>query len=193
MENSTIFCSIDAAKGSSTVGTVGAAGLIGLYRRRAQLDSDILAASLLQHEIPCESVWLVELLPVVFVAWSDGVLSAKKRAVILEAAIGEGLKNCSAGLALLESWLDDRPREGLRLIWDMYMRDVCKKVTVFDLEVFVKRLNHLMARVAAEEVLGPGGSGRVSAAALEQIGLFKNGLEKFTGSAYGARQCSGKS
>ncbi len=58
-----------------------------------------------------ETAPLVYLAPLVHVAWADGQVSAKERALILAAAVSRGSAEDSRGGKLLAEWLDNRPAE----------------------------------------------------------------------------------
>lgn len=64
------------------------------------------------------AIWLV---PLVEVAWADGVLEPKERAAILEAAKTMGVKPDSDSGALLATWLDHAPEPSLRDAWAVYV------------------------------------------------------------------------
>lgn len=61
------------------------------------------------------------LVPMVLVAWADGVISAEEQRAILAGAVQAGLSPGSPGLALLEAWLRARPEPGLFHAWQDYV------------------------------------------------------------------------
>jgi len=67
-----------------------------------------------------DTLELLRVLPLVYVAWADGEIQPEELAVIIESAESFGLSH-AASLELLESWLQDRPsdnffKQGLRLL-----------------------------------------------------------------------------
>jgi len=70
--------------------------------------------------LEAETLELLPLLPLVYVAWSDGEIQAEELSVILEFAETRGLKS-ETSLELLQGWLDARPgeaffKEGLKVL-----------------------------------------------------------------------------
>jgi hypothetical protein len=62
----------------------------------------------------------LSLVPLVEVAWADGVVEASERDAILAAAGAQGIAPGSASCALLENWLDTRPPAVLFATWGAY-------------------------------------------------------------------------
>lgn len=58
-----------------------------------------------------ETVVLLNLTPLVNVAWSDGSMTGEERKLILEAAQQEGVEEGGPGWLQLAAWLNDRPSE----------------------------------------------------------------------------------
>lgn len=58
-----------------------------------------------------ETVALVEVLPLVQVAWADGAISARERDVIVEKARGRGIEQGAEADRTLTAWLTERPSD----------------------------------------------------------------------------------
>ena len=76
---------------------------------------------MLENNVTAESLTSISLVPLVAVAWADGVMEAKEQAAILEAATKAGIAADSAAHDLLESWLDEQPSEELLQSWKEYV------------------------------------------------------------------------
>ena len=96
------------------------------------------------------------LLPLVEVAWADGVVDAKERQAVIDAALKAGLSG--DGLDVLTQWLEHQPSAELFTTWQNYARAVTAKLTESDKQL----MKHEMlgrARTVAEAsggVLGLG-------------------------------------
>jgi hypothetical protein len=69
---------------------------------------------LIELGIRAETAAALSIVPLVEVAWADGVLDAKERRAVIERA---GVARDSAAGALLEAWLDHRPDPRLLAAW----------------------------------------------------------------------------
>ncbi|GBD26965.1 hypothetical protein HRbin30_02308 [bacterium HR30] len=108
------------------------------------------------------------LVPLVEVAWADGSMAPKEREAIVAAAEAAGLDRGSAGFALLESWLEERPEPALRQVWFEYVRALCSALD----EAGRERLRSEVmgrARAVAEAAGGILGLGRKVSQAEEQV------------------------
>jgi hypothetical protein len=95
---------------------------------------------LIELGIKPETVAALSLVPLVEVAWADGVLDAKERRAVMERA---GVARDSTAGALLEAWLDRRPDPKLLTAW-----------------------THMVEATARQ--LGPDGAARLKAGLLEK-------------------------
>jgi len=68
------------------------------------------------------------LVPLVEVAWADGSIAAREKEAIVRAAEAAGLHKGSAGYALLEGWLEEKPDPKLRQLWAEYVRGLSQSL-----------------------------------------------------------------
>lgn len=78
--------------------------------------------ALLGTGIRRESLAAVEWIPLVLVAWADGVIQPGERDSILRAARHDGLAPNHPAHALLSVWLDEKPPGGLLDAWTRYVQ-----------------------------------------------------------------------
>jgi len=83
-------------------------------------DEEVLEL-MLKNKVTAESLTSISLVPLVAVAWADGIMETKEQAAILEAATTAGIGTDSAAHELLKSWLDERPSEELLQSWREYV------------------------------------------------------------------------
>lgn len=76
---------------------------------------------LLQSGISTESLVALSVVPLVFLAWADRVVTVEERDAILEAALVHGMEPDSASHQLLSQWLDRPPKESLFEAWRHYI------------------------------------------------------------------------
>ena len=72
-------------------------------------------------EIGADTLAALSLTPLVAVAWASGVVEARERKAVLQAAGAEGLKTDEVSYQLLESWLSQRPGPELVSVWSDYL------------------------------------------------------------------------
>ena len=77
--------------------------------------------SLVELGIGPDTWTALSLVPLVEVAWADGVLDEKERRAILEAAADTGVKPGKASYDLLEAWLGEKPDARLLEAWGEYV------------------------------------------------------------------------
>ena len=83
-------------------------------------DKAVLDA-MLESQITAETLTSISLVPLVAVAWADGVMEDKEKAAILKASAGAGISEGSGSYNLLESWLQSKPEGNLLDSWKDYI------------------------------------------------------------------------
>ncbi|MBX3416438.1 MAG: hypothetical protein KF851_02450 [Pirellulaceae bacterium] len=81
-----------------------------------------------------ESIVALSLVPLLFVAWADGVVQPNEKEAILKAAAETNIDQGSLAYQLLESWLKHEPAHDLLDAWKEYIREVRRvaNVTAFN-------------------------------------------------------------
>jgi hypothetical protein len=90
-------------------------------------DTEALDA-LIENDIRPETMLVIGMIPLVSVAWSDGILEEAERTAILQAADIAGVKQGSGSYDVLQSWLTDRPDADLLDSWKGYIAVLASKV-----------------------------------------------------------------
>ena len=83
-------------------------------------DGAVLDA-MLKHEVSAETLTSLSLVPLVAVAWADGVMENNEREAIMKAATSVGIATDSASYEVLASWLDEQPGDELVNSWKEYI------------------------------------------------------------------------
>jgi len=108
-----------------------------------------------------KTIAALSLVPLIWVAWADGVIQDNERVAILQGAHGKGLEEGSAGYQLLEGWLAKRPDETLFSAWEAYIKTLTAQLNDEQNRLLKTQIVNF-ARVVAESAGGFLGIGRVS-------------------------------
>lgn len=76
---------------------------------------------IISQKVNHETLLCFSLVPLVAVAWADGVIQDQERQAIARAARENGIAEGSAAAALLDAWLAARPPTGLVESWKAYV------------------------------------------------------------------------
>ena len=88
-----------------------------------------LLARLAELGIRPETLAALTLIPLVQVAWADGVMDNKERDAILEGAVSSGISRESASYGLLEIWTVEEPSAELTRAWRDFIAALAKELT----------------------------------------------------------------
>jgi len=75
---------------------------------------------LIDHGINEETIAVMLLVPLVFVAWADGKVTDAERKRVVEIVSRYAHENSEASVGIIESWLKERPSESLWTAWAAY-------------------------------------------------------------------------
>lgn len=91
----------------------------------SHITDEILLDQLAALGINPDTLTALSLVPLVEVAWVDGIVEDAEKQKIFAAARAAGLEETSAGHKLLESCLTQGPQSKLRKMWGQYVAIVC--------------------------------------------------------------------
>ena len=83
---------------------------------------------LVEHDIGADTLAALALIPLVAVAWADGVVQDQERAAILAGAAEQGLEPSDLSYQLLETWLEQRPDAELVRVWKEYIAALSEEI-----------------------------------------------------------------
>ena len=86
--------------------------------------------------IRAETLAALTLVPLIEVAWSDGVMDAREKRAVLAGATSTGMTEDSPSYALLELWIDDRPAPGMFKLWGEYIGSLCRDLSDDEIDHF---------------------------------------------------------
>ncbi len=89
---------------------------------------DAVIEQLWEMKVSPESIGSLSIVPLVLVAWADGVVSKKEREAIQQSAVAVGITKGSTAEQLLTHWLTNPPAENLFDTWESYTKALCKGI-----------------------------------------------------------------
>ncbi len=107
---------------------------------------------LIEMDISPEIFSSIAVVPLVEVAWADGMVDEKEHAAVLAAVDGIGIHKGSIDYDLLEAWLKHRPPAKLLEAWVHYISGICETLTKTECESLKTDLLGRARKVA--EVVG---------------------------------------
>ena len=126
-----LFVSAAHAYGPRVVAVVLTGGghdeMQGLLQGKQKMEHDTMGRSFARLGIPPQDYSVLKLLPLIYVAWTDGKMERVKKERIQYYAAGQ-YDLSPAGIAVLEQWLTKRPThayiaEGLHDIYSLALAD----------------------------------------------------------------------
>jgi hypothetical protein len=130
-------------------------------RRVSGMTDDEVLDQLVALGLTGKTVAALSLVPLIWVAWADGVIQESERVAILNAATGKGLEAGSPGLVLLETWLEKKPDDALFRAWEQYIKSLASHLNDEQNRLLRTQIVDF-ARVVAESAGGFLGIGRVT-------------------------------
>lgn len=134
---------------SEAKGRASAAGLAEI----TGLTDEAVLDKLVALGIEVDTWAAISLVPLVEVAWANGMVEAKERAAVLTAAEANGIVPGSPSHELLDRWLERRPDGRLLEAWQEYIVDLCTSLSDGEKDA-VKRKVIGRAREVAEATGG---------------------------------------
>jgi len=104
------------------------------------ITDDAVLDKLIELDVNVERTAALTLVPLIEVAWADGVIQAKEREAILDAASSRGIARGSLPCKMLESWLVEPPELRLLEVWDEYMGAFAKTLSPEERETLKRDL-----------------------------------------------------
>lgn len=144
------------------------AGVSGIH-------DDALLEKLIALDIRPETLATLIGIPLIEVAWADGVMDHKERKNLFEYAEKAGLRQKSLDPKIMSAWLQKRPDPALLKAWTHYMRTLCKELSAHERKALHDEVM-ADARSIAEAAGGILGYGKISA---EEKAMLKRLEEAF--------------
>lgn len=132
---------------------------------------DAILDRLVEAGIGPETYAAMAFIPMIAVAWADGVLDIKERNAVLETAVASGVPADSPGYRVLEGWLNQEPSVTLLETWKSYMAILCQGLAIEERE---KLRDHVLERArkvgnAAGGILGIGAISKAEKSVIDEL------------------------
>jgi tellurite resistance protein len=127
-------------------------------RQSLQIQEEHLLDALVDLGLTAETALALGLVPLVEVAWADAKLEPKERDVLLKVAAEYGVDPRHPSYALLEGWLQHRPRPQMAELWSEYIGAIVARLDESERVAMRDRMLGRARRVAeaAGGILGLG-------------------------------------
>ncbi|MEM9588654.1 MAG: hypothetical protein AAGA03_15340 [Planctomycetota bacterium] len=127
----------------------------------SRIEDNLLLDHLLDANMDSASLAALVLVPLAFVAWSDGQVSVEERQSVMHEVMHRGVSPRSKPFQLVESWLEHRPTNDLGVRWEEYLAGVTK-VLSSDASAGLRTTLMKRCQEVAEASAGLFGTNRVS-------------------------------
>jgi hypothetical protein len=97
-------------------------------RRASGMSDDAVLEQLVGLGLRANTIAALSLVPLIQVAWADGVIQDNERVAILQGAHGKGLEDGTDGYALLQTWLHHAPGPELFTAWEAYIKALASQL-----------------------------------------------------------------
>ena len=91
-------------------------------RKASGMSDDAVLDKLVALGMKANTIAALSLVPLIQVAWADGKIQDNERVAILQGAHGKGLEKGTAGYELLQTWLQNPPKDELFSAWESYIK-----------------------------------------------------------------------
>lgn len=91
-------------------------------RKASGMSDDSVLDRLVTLGLKANTIAALSLVPLIAVAWADGLVQDNERTAILQGAHGKGLEQGTDGYELLQTWLAKAPSDELFIAWEAYIK-----------------------------------------------------------------------
>ena len=96
--------------------------------RVSDIEDEAVLEKLVALDVKPETLAPFSLIPLIEVAWADGIVSGDEAVAILDSASAGGIKKGSIEYDLLKQWIQRKPSPELMGAWVHYAQDLCSKL-----------------------------------------------------------------
>jgi hypothetical protein len=96
--------------------------------RVSDIEDEAVLEKLVALDVKPETLAPFFLIPLIEVAWADGIVSGDEAVAILDSASAGGIKKGSIEYDLLKQWIQRKPSPELMGAWVHYAQDLCSKL-----------------------------------------------------------------
>ena len=100
----------------------------GALAEATGIDDPAVLAELAGLGLRVDTLAALTLIPLIDVAWADGVMDERERSAVLAAAAATGAEPGSTSYRLLEIWTRDQPPPDMTKAWQLFIQALCGKL-----------------------------------------------------------------
>ncbi|MGB9004569.1 MAG: hypothetical protein WCB96_02470 [Candidatus Aminicenantales bacterium] len=126
------------------------------------ITNEVILRKLTELNIQVEVLATLSIIPLVEVAWADGIIDDKEREAILQEAESFGIFEGQANRSLFEHWLRNQPPKEMIESWIFYMQGLCQLLNESERRALKSDLLQRVRKVVEAEGGKPGAKPRVS-------------------------------
>lgn len=105
-------------------------------KRLTNITNDEVLDRLMAVQVKGQMLSAFQLLPLVEIAWADGVCDKRESEAVIAAAIKHGVPADSVALERIKEWLERGPNPEARKAWYMYAEELRKSLSPAELKTF---------------------------------------------------------
>jgi tellurite resistance protein len=98
-------------------------------RKASGIDNDAVLEKLVKLNVRPETVAALSFVPMVEVAWADGIVQPQEKTALLESAAQCNVNPGSPEYAIIERWLEHKPTPALLESWIHYCQGLCAQLS----------------------------------------------------------------
>ena len=144
--------------------------------RVSDIEDEAVLEKLVALDVKPETLAPVSLIPLIEVAWADGIVSGDEAVAILDSASAGGIKEGSIEYDLLKQWIQRKPAPELMGAWVHYAQDLCSKLEQTERDSLRKTIMSRAMRLAGVSG-GVLGIGAISAQEKAVLGRMEQALK----------------
>ncbi len=146
-------------------------------RKASGMSDDAVLDRLVALGLRANTIAALSLVPLIQVAWADGKIQDNERTAILQGAHGKGLEQGTPGYELLQTWLQQPPKDDLFVAWEAYIKSLTAQLNDEQNRLLKNQIVGF-AKMVASAAGGILGFGKVSASEEKVLHRIENAFHR---------------
>ncbi|MGE5182056.1 MAG: hypothetical protein ACM31C_08335 [Acidobacteriota bacterium] len=146
-------------------------------RKASGMSDEAVLDKLVALGLRANTIAALSLVPLIQVAWADGKIQDNERTAILQGAHGKGLERGTPGYELLQTWLQQPPKDDLFVAWEAYIKSLTSQLNDEQNRLLKNQIVGF-AKMVAAAAGGILGFGKVSASEEKVLHRIENAFHR---------------
>ncbi len=146
-------------------------------RKASGMSDEAVLDKLVALGLRANTIAALSLVPLIQVAWADGKIQDNERVAILQGAHGKGLEKGTPGYELLQTWLQNPPKDELFVAWEAYIKALTAQLNDEQNRLLKNQIVGF-AKMVAAAAGGILGFGKVSATEEKVLGRIEGAFAR---------------